>query len=74
MPVSLARGFIGGQPVLLLDEPTASLDNVNRGVVVAMIQDATARGVAVVGIFHDAAVRAAVAHRTLPVHPHQDAA
>jgi alpha-D-ribose 1-methylphosphonate 5-triphosphate synthase subunit PhnL len=72
--VNLARGFIGGHPVLLLDEPTASLDKLNRDVVVAMIRDATARGVAVVGIFHDAAVRAAVAHRTLLVHPHQDAA
>ncbi len=72
--VNLARGFIGGHPVLLLDEPTASLDNVNRNVVIRMIQDATARGVAIVGIFHDAAVRDAVAGRTLLVHPHQDAA
>jgi alpha-D-ribose 1-methylphosphonate 5-triphosphate synthase subunit PhnL len=72
--VNLARGFIGGHPVLLLDEPTASLDNVNRDVVVTMIRDATARGVAIVGIFHDAVVRNAVANRTLTVDPHQDAA
>ena len=72
--VNLARGFIGGHPVLLLDEPTASLDDANRNVVIQMIQDATARGTAVVGIFHDAAVRNAVAHRTLIVQPHQDAA
>jgi len=72
--VNLARGFIGAHPVLLLDEPTASLDNVNRDVVVAMIREATARGVAIVGIFHDAAVRDAVAGRTLTVHPHQDPA
>ncbi len=72
--VNLARGFIGGHPVLLLDEPTASLDDANRNVVIQVIQGATARGVAVVGIFHDATVRNAVAHRTLNVHPHQDAA
>ena len=72
--VNLARGFIAGHPVLLLDEPTASLDDVNRDIVIQMIREAAARGVAVVGIFHDAAVRDAVAHRTLIVHPHRDAA
>ena len=35
--VNLARGFIGNHPILLLDEPTASLDAENRAVVVAMI-------------------------------------
>jgi alpha-D-ribose 1-methylphosphonate 5-triphosphate synthase subunit PhnL len=72
--VNLARGFIGAHPVLLLDEPTASLDNVNRDIVIAMIREATDRGAAIVGIFHDVAVRDAVAGRTLLVHPHQDAA
>jgi len=72
--VNLARGFIGGHPVLLLDEPTASLDDTNRDVVVGMIREAAAHGAAIVGIFHDAAIRDAVAHRTLFVHPHQDAA
>ncbi len=38
--VNLARGFIGGHPVLLLDEPTASLDAENRQVVIGMIQEA----------------------------------
>ena len=42
--VNLARGFIGGHPILLLDEPTASLDAANRAVVVAMIREAKARG------------------------------
>jgi len=71
--VNLARGFIGGHPVLLLDEPTASLDPRNRDVVVGMIGAAKARGAAIVGIFHDAAVRDAVADATLHVHPHQEA-
>ena len=33
--VNLARGFIAGHPILLLDEPTASLDADNRAVVVS---------------------------------------
>lgn len=65
--INLARGFIGGHPVLLLDEPTASLDAGNRDVVIEMIREAKARGVAVVGIFHDASVRDAVADRLYQV-------
>jgi len=71
--VNLARGFIGGHPILLLDEPTASLDPMNRDVVVAMIQEAKIRGTTLVGIFHDADVRAAVADREFAVTPMQDA-
>ena len=44
-------------PVLLLDEPTASLDETNRAVVVELMQEAKAAGAAMVGIFHDAEVR-----------------
>ena len=72
--VNLARGFIGGHPILLLDEPTASLDDANRDVVIAMIGEAKARGAAIVGIFHDTAVRDAVADRLYHVTPIQDAA
>jgi alpha-D-ribose 1-methylphosphonate 5-triphosphate synthase subunit PhnL len=61
--VNIARGFIREDPLLLLDEPTASLDAANRSTVVALIQEAKARGSAVVGIFHDDAVREAVADR-----------
>jgi alpha-D-ribose 1-methylphosphonate 5-triphosphate synthase subunit PhnL len=72
--VNLARGFVAGHPVLLLDEPTASLDGENAGVVVGMIREAKARGAAIVGIFHDAGVRDAVADSTLTVLPMQEAA
>ncbi|HMA14952.1 MAG: phosphonate C-P lyase system protein PhnL [Bacteroidota bacterium] len=61
--VNIARGFAVDYPVLLLDEPTASLDAGNRAVVVGLIEEAKARGAAVVGIFHDDEVRAAVADR-----------
>jgi alpha-D-ribose 1-methylphosphonate 5-triphosphate synthase subunit PhnL len=72
--VNLARGFIAGHPVLLLDEPTASLDAENRAVVVAMIHEAKARGTAIVAICHDAEVREAIADRLFPLQPVQDAA
>lgn len=72
--INLARGFIGGHPILLLDEPTASLDAENRDIVIAMIREATASGTAIVGIFHDAAVREAVANRVHFVLPIQEAA
>lgn len=72
--VNLARGFIAGRPILLLDEPTASLDAANRDIVVGMILEAKARGVAIVGIFHDAVVRNAVADRVFEMGPLQDAA
>ena len=44
--VNLARGFVAGQhPVLLLDEPTASLDSENAGVVVVAMINAAKAGV-----------------------------
>jgi alpha-D-ribose 1-methylphosphonate 5-triphosphate synthase subunit PhnL len=72
--VNLARGFIGGHPVLLLDEPTASLDAENRAAVVAMINEAKARGIAILAICHDTDVRDAIADRLFPLTPLQDAA
>jgi alpha-D-ribose 1-methylphosphonate 5-triphosphate synthase subunit PhnL len=72
--INLARGFLGGHPILLLDEPTASLDAANRAVVVELIREAKASGTAIVGIFHDAEVRDAVADRLHDVVPLQHAA
>jgi len=63
--VNIARGFVVDYPVLLLDEPTASLDAKNREVVVQLIDEAKSRGTAVVGIFHDDDVREAVANTTV---------
>ena len=72
--VNLARGFAPGYPVLLLDEPTASLDAANRAIVISLINQAKAQGAAIIGIFHDAEVREAVADRLFDVLPQQDAA
>ncbi|WP_415855125.1 phosphonate C-P lyase system protein PhnL, partial [Sinomonas sp. G460-2] len=65
--VNIARGFITDLPLLLLDEPTASLDAANRDVVVGLIAEKRARGVAMLGIFHDAEVRSRVADRVIDV-------
>lgn len=65
--VNIARGFITHHPVLLLDEPTASLDAANRAVVVGMIAQKKREGVAMLGIFHDEEVRAEVADRIVDV-------
>jgi alpha-D-ribose 1-methylphosphonate 5-triphosphate synthase subunit PhnL len=72
--INLARGFIAEHPILLLDEPTASLDAENRTVVIAMIQEAKRRGAAIVAICHDADVRDAIADRLFTMTPYQEAA
>ncbi|OHV79653.1 phosphonate C-P lyase system protein PhnL [Ensifer sp. LCM 4579] len=65
--VNIARGFITDHKILLLDEPTASLDAKNRAVVLQMIAAKKAEGTALVGIFHDEEVRDAVADRIIDV-------
>jgi len=72
--VNLARGFAPSYPVLLLDEPTASLDAANREVVIGLVAEAKARGAAIVGIFHDLEVRDRVADRVFEVTPIPEAA
>ena len=72
--VNIARSFVDPTPIMLLDEPTASLDAANRAIVVDLIADARSKGAAIVGIFHDDAVRDAVATRIFPVHTYREAA
>jgi alpha-D-ribose 1-methylphosphonate 5-triphosphate synthase subunit PhnL len=67
--VNIARGLIAGHPLLLLDEPTASLDAENRAVVADLIVEARERGAAIVGIFHDEDTRTKVATRRLELQP-----
>jgi alpha-D-ribose 1-methylphosphonate 5-triphosphate synthase subunit PhnL len=61
--VNVARGFAAFFPLMLLDEPTASLDAENRATVIELIKEACASGAAIVGIFHDPAVSEAVGAR-----------
>ncbi|HAT1613196.1 TPA: phosphonate C-P lyase system protein PhnL [Raoultella planticola] len=65
--VNIARGFAVDYPILLLDEPTASLDARNSAAVVELINEAKGRGAAIVGIFHDETVRNQVADRLHPM-------
>lgn len=63
--VNIARGFAHRYPALLLDEPTASLDPLNRETVLTLVEEAKAEGAAIVGIFHDLDARARVADREI---------
>ncbi|HEY0200465.1 MAG TPA: phosphonate C-P lyase system protein PhnL [Burkholderiaceae bacterium] len=65
--VNIARSLIRRRPLLLLDEPTASLDAANTQTVIALIREAVARGAGVLGVFHNPAVSAAVATRRVNV-------
>ena len=65
--VNIARGFISDLPILLLDEPTASLDAANRAVVVELIAEKKTKGVAMVAIVHDDEIRHLIADRIVDV-------
>lgn len=65
--INIARGFCAPYPVLLLDEPTASLDGDNRKTVIKLVDDARRRGTAIVAIVHDDDTRAAITTRTVQV-------
>ena len=65
--VNLAQGLLPERPVVLLDEPTASLDAENRAVVIEIIRERKRQGVALVAIVHDEAVRDAIADTSLDV-------
>jgi alpha-D-ribose 1-methylphosphonate 5-triphosphate synthase subunit PhnL len=61
--VNIARSLIVDYPILLLDEPTASLDAANRDRVVELISERRDAGAALVGIFHDLGARELLANR-----------
>ncbi len=65
--VNIAHGFISDLPILLLDEPTASLDAANRAVVVELIAEKKRHGVAMVAIVHDDEIRHLIADRIVDV-------
>jgi alpha-D-ribose 1-methylphosphonate 5-triphosphate synthase subunit PhnL len=69
--VNLARGFAARFPLMLLDEPTASLDRNNRIRVVALIDEAKSNGAALLGIFHDDDIRERVSDRVYEMKPCQ---
>ena len=65
--INIARGFAGAHRLLVLDEPTASLDADNREAVIGLIAERKAEGAGFLAIFHDDDVRARVADRVVDV-------
>jgi alpha-D-ribose 1-methylphosphonate 5-triphosphate synthase subunit PhnL len=65
--VNIARGFLPDLPLLLLDEPTASLDAENSAVVIDLIAERKRRGTAIVAIVHDAAMRDRIADTVIDI-------
>lgn len=51
--VNIAKGIIAPKSLLLLDEPTASLDKKNTKRVIEKLQVLKKQGVSMIGIFHD---------------------
>jgi alpha-D-ribose 1-methylphosphonate 5-triphosphate synthase subunit PhnL len=67
--VNIARSLMVDYPILLLDEPTASLDADNRDRVIELISQRRDAGGTLVGIFHDLGVRELLANRVYEVAP-----
>jgi alpha-D-ribose 1-methylphosphonate 5-triphosphate synthase subunit PhnL len=65
--INIARGFLPDLPILLLDEPTASLDAANRAIVMDLITKKKERGTAIASIVHDDDVRARTADRVIDI-------
>ena len=72
--VNIARAMIFEYPIMLLDEPTASLDQENREAVLDLIASARDRGAAMIGIFHDQGAREAVATGVFTLSSRKEAA
>ncbi|MDR2301911.1 MAG: phosphonate C-P lyase system protein PhnL [Deltaproteobacteria bacterium] len=70
--VNIARGLIWPSPILLLDEPTASLDAANKKVVIDLILEAKARGAAIIGVFHDREAMQAVSDDVFRMSPKKE--
>ena len=67
--INIARGFAAPYPIMILDEPTASLDEANKAIVRTIINDARRKGTAIIAIFHDEKDRRRVATRQVAVAP-----
>ena len=72
--VNLARGLIRPARLLLLDEPTASLDPLSRDCAIALLRERKAAGTAMLAILHDPALVSALADGTVRVQAHSSPA
>ncbi|MCG8549383.1 MAG: phosphonate C-P lyase system protein PhnL [Desulfobacterales bacterium] len=67
--INIARGFIAPYPVMLLDEPTASLDPRNKQTVIDLITESVDAGTCVIGVFHDKADQKKIKVRAVNMAP-----
>lgn len=67
--VNLARALIRPPRLLLLDEPTASLDRGARAALVARLEELKGQGVAMIGVFHHPADVAHLVDREIVLSP-----
>lgn len=67
--VNLARGFITQPRLLLLDEPTASLDNVTAECVIRLIEEFKTTGTGMLAIFHHAETTRRLADQIIDILP-----
>jgi len=65
--VAIARAIVSRPDIMILDEPTASLDAANRAVVVELVEQKKKQGVAMVAIVHDDEIRQEIADRIVDV-------
>jgi ABC-type polar amino acid transport system ATPase subunit len=63
--VAIARALAVGPPLLLMDEPTASLDSTRRGELAATLRQLASEGRSLVVATHDEEFARACAHRVL---------
>lgn len=72
--VNLARALILPQRLLLLDEPTASLDAGARKALVDRLADLKTQGVAMIGVFHHPGDVAGLIDREIELHASEELA
>ncbi len=65
--VNIARGVIAPKDLILLDEPTASLDEQSSDRVLTLLADMKEKGIAMIGIFHDRKKIERVADKTYEI-------
>ena len=65
--VAIARALAVEPPVLLMDEPTASLDPARRGELASTLRQLATQGRTIVIATHDAEFARACAHRVLTI-------